>query len=159
MTRWWSCAGSVALLAVGANAAAVAGPDLRIQVECTTEHLCTVTLTDAADSSVAPVTTRFRADRLDVHGQWLPAEVDGELENVAPGVFLMEFHVVEENGVFRTAMPTDPEATLLVHHVTVALDGSGHVTFFHGVLHSPRDTKVLRSYLWGYPPGMMRRAE
>ncbi len=168
MIGWRRVAARAALLAAAAAGALAAGPaaapaaeaDLRIQVECTTEHVCSVTLRDAADPAMQPVTTRFQADRLDAHGEWLPGVADGEFDNPKPGAYLLTFYLVEgEDGVIRNATREDPQDALLIEKITLVLDERGHVVYFHGVVHKREDTKVLRSYLWGYPPGTYTRVE
>lgn len=159
-----AAAAGAALAAVAAlaadGAAAAAEPDLRIQVECTTEHVCSVTIRDAADPAMRPVTTRFQADRLDAQGEWLPGVADGEFDNPKPGAYLLTFYLVEgEDGVIRNATREDPPDALLIEKITLVLDERGHVVYFHGVVHKRGDTAVLRSCLWGRPPGTYRRVE
>ena len=153
---------SIALAPVALALAAAPAParaeGLRIQVECTTENDCRVTLS-ADDPALAPVTTRFHANRLDAHGEWLPGIVDGELANPDPGIYRMQFRVVEENGVYRSAKASDPGNGVFLHEIVLSVDERGRVRFCHGVLHAAGDTRVLRSYFWGTPPGTMRRVE
>lgn len=130
--------------------------EFRIQVECTTGKDCRVTLT-TADPSLAPVTTSFHANRLDAQGEWLPGTADGEIVNPHPGMYRMQFRVVEDDGVYRSAQAWDPEDAVFLHEIILSVDERGHVRFFHGVLHALGDTRVLRSYFWGTPPGTLRR--
>jgi len=132
--------------------AATAEESLDVQVLCTVEHRCRVKLVPAAGE---PVITSFLSDRLDPDGRWPAAEVYGELHDAQfVGLFHMRFSVVDDAGTFRSAIPSDPPEGLLVHEVALALDAKGHVTFFFGALHRPGESQVMRSYLWGHPPGV-----
>jgi hypothetical protein len=130
------------------------GMTLGFRVECSPENHCRVTVDMARGDSEGTAVTYFRANRLGEDLRYFPAEKERGTRLATTGAtYLVELDVVvDEAGAMHSPGPRDPPGAAQTLTSTIALDDSGHVTFFYGFVRDPDSSRVRRFCIWGYPP-------
>jgi hypothetical protein len=132
-------------------APAEASPSYKVRVySAKASNVVIVRVVVAEDGKSLAAETRMRTNEITPTGAYHPAEALSEIDD-SPirGLHVNAFDVglMNEQGEIEGS----ERMTAIIH-----FDRHANVTFFFGVVSEDQGTGVLKSYLWGYPPGIQR---
>lgn len=133
------------------------GVTLKFRLDCDPGNHCRVAVGMDRERAGGIAITHFRANTLGEDMRYFPCEKEAGTDLlVGGGTYHVNLDVVlDEVGAMRSAQPWDDRADVVKMTSTVALDDSGHATFFYGFVRDPGSSRVRRFILWGYPPGTL----